>query len=86
MELGSVFPVINLSQASAHSRITSMAYLQTVRLTTTPGRFGILLVLALAGECELVLGLAVRNLVDAEPLIGGAEQAGEMALNILDVL
>lgn len=45
-----------------------------------------LLVLALARECELVLGLAVRNLVDAEPLIGGAEQAGEVALDILDIL
>ena len=32
MELGSAFPVINLSQASAHSRITSIAYLQTVSL------------------------------------------------------
>ena len=29
MVLGSVFPVINFSQASAHSRITSMAYLQS---------------------------------------------------------
>ena len=44
------------------------------------------LVLALAGESELVLGLAVRNLVDAEPLVGGAQQAGEVALDVLDIV
>lgn len=37
---------------------------------------GVLLVLALAGESELVLGLAVGDLVDAEPLVGGAQEAG----------
>lgn len=47
---------------------------------------GVLLVLALAGESKLVLGLAVGDLVDAEPLIGGAQEAGEVALNILNVV
>lgn len=45
-----------------------------------------LLVLALAGESELVLGLAVRDLVDAEPLVGGTDEAGEVTLNILNVV
>ena len=47
---------------------------------------GVLLVLALAGEGELVLGLAVRDLVDAEPLVGGAQQTGQVALDVLDVV
>ena len=47
---------------------------------------GVLLVLALAGEGELVLGLAIGDLVDAEPLVGGAEEAGKVALDILDVV
>lgn len=46
----------------------------------------VLLVLALAGESELVLGLAVGDLVDAEPLVGGTQKAGEVALDILDVV
>lgn len=44
------------------------------------------LVLALARECKLVLGLAVRDLVDAEPLIRGAEKTRQMALDILNVV
>ena len=44
------------------------------------------LVLALAGEGELVLGLSVRDLVDSEPLVGGTEEAGEVALNVLNVV
>ena len=47
---------------------------------------GVLLVLALAGEGELVLGLAVGDFVDAEPLVGGTEEAGEMSLDILDIV
>ena len=47
---------------------------------------GVLLVLALAGEGELVLGLSVGDLVDAEPLIGGAQKTGEVTLNILNVV
>ena len=45
-----------------------------------------LLVLALARESELVLGLAVGDLVDTEPLVGGAEETGEVTLHILDVV
>ena len=44
------------------------------------------LVLALAGESELVLWLSVWDLVDAEPLIGGSQEAWEVALDILDVV
>ena len=44
------------------------------------------LVLAFAGEGELVLGLSVGDLVDTEPLVGGTEEAGEVALDILDVV
>lgn len=47
---------------------------------------GVLLVLALAGEGELVLGLSVGDLVDAEPLVGGTQEAGEVTLNILNVV
>lgn len=47
---------------------------------------GVLLVLALAGEGELVLGLSVGDLVDAEPLVGGAQKAGEVPLDVLDVV
>ena len=47
---------------------------------------GVLFVLALAGEGKLVLGFAIGDLVDAEPLIGGAEEAGQVALNVLDVV
>ena len=50
------------------------------------GEKNLRLVLALAREGELVLGLAVRDLVDAEPLIGGAEKAREVALDILNVV
>jgi hypothetical protein len=46
----------------------------------------VLLVLALAGEGELVLGLAIWDLVDAEPLICGTEKAGQVALDVLDVV
>jgi hypothetical protein len=47
---------------------------------------GVLLVLALAGEGKLVLRLAVWDLVDAEPLVGGTEKAGQVALDILDIV
>jgi hypothetical protein len=47
---------------------------------------GVLLVLALAGEGELVLGLAIGNFVDAEPLVGGTEKAGQVPLDVLDVV
>lgn len=47
---------------------------------------GVLLVLALAGEGELVLGLSVGDFVDAEPLVGGAQQTRQVALDVLDVV
>ena len=47
---------------------------------------GVLLVLTFARESELVLRLAIGDLVDTEPLIGGAEQTGEVTLDILDVV
>lgn len=47
---------------------------------------GVLLVLALAGEGELVLGLAVGDLIDAEPLVGGAQKTGQMTLDVLNVV
>lgn len=47
---------------------------------------GVLLVLALAGESELVLGLAVGDLVDAEPLVGGTQEAREVALDVLNIV
>ena len=47
---------------------------------------GVLLVLALAGKGKLVLGLAVGDFVDAEPLVGGAQEAGQVALDVLDVV
>jgi hypothetical protein len=34
----------------------------------------------------LVLGLAVGDLVDTEPLVGGAEETRELALNILNIV
>jgi len=36
---------------------------------------GVFLVLGLARESELILGLAVRNFVDTEPLVRGADEA-----------
>lgn len=47
---------------------------------------GVLLVLALAAEGELVLRLAIGDFVDAEPLVGGAEKARQVSLDILDVV
>lgn len=44
------------------------------------------LVLAFTGEGELVLGLSIGDLVDTEPLVGSAEEAREVALNILNVV
>ena len=46
----------------------------------------VLLVLGLAREGEVVLGLAVGDLVDAEPLVRRADEAGELALDVLDVV
>jgi hypothetical protein len=46
----------------------------------------VVLVLALASEGKLVLRLAIGNLVDTEPLIGGAEKTRQVSLNVLDVV
>jgi hypothetical protein len=54
--------------------------------TLTDNVHGILLVLALAGEGELVLGLAIGNLVDAEPFVRGAEETRQVALDVLDIV
>lgn len=45
-----------------------------------------LLVLALASEGELVLGLAIGDLVDTEPLVGGTEETRQVSLDVLDVV
>lgn len=47
---------------------------------------GVLLILAFTTEGELVLGLAVWDLVDAEPFVGCSEEARQVTLNILDVV
>ena len=47
---------------------------------------GVLLRLGLAREGKDVLRLAVGDLVDPEPLVGGSDQAGEVPLDILDVV
>lgn len=46
----------------------------------------VLLVLRLTGECESVLGLSIGDLVDAEPLVGCADETGEVPLYVLDVV
>jgi hypothetical protein len=46
----------------------------------------LLLVLALASEGKLVLGLAIRDLVDSEPFIGGPQETGKVTFDILNVV
>ena len=46
----------------------------------------ILLVLALARKRKLVLRLAIRDLVDSEPLIRRPQQTRQMSLDVLDVV
>ena len=53
---------------------------------TNKQRANSLLVLTLAREGELVLGLSVGDLVDTEPLVGGTEETRELALDILGVV
>lgn len=56
-------------------------------IAALPDHFqSILAVLALAAERELVLGLSIGDLVDTKPLVRRTEQAGEVALDILDVV
>jgi hypothetical protein len=47
---------------------------------------GVLLVLSLTREGEGVLGLSIGDLVDAEPLVGGTDETGEVPLDVLDVV
>jgi len=47
---------------------------------------GVFLVLALTGERKLVLWLSIWDLVDAEPLVCGPEEAWEVALDVLNVV
>ena len=57
------------------------------RVVALGNDFGrVLFVLGLAREGEGVFGLAVGDLVDAEPLVGGADEAGHVALDVLDVV
>lgn len=46
----------------------------------------ILFALGLARECENVLRLAVGDFVDPEPLVGGTDQPGEVALDVLHIV
>ena len=47
---------------------------------------GVLLVLTLSRESELVLRLSIWNLVNAEPLVCGPEEAWKVALNVFNVV
>jgi len=47
---------------------------------------GILLVFSLTGEGELVLGLAIGDLVDPEPLVCSPDETGQVTLDVLDVV
>jgi len=47
---------------------------------------GVLLVLRLPREGKGILGLSIRNLIDPEPLVGGADQAREVPLDVLNVV
>lgn len=46
----------------------------------------VFLVFGLAGERESVLRFSIGDLVDPEPFVGSPDKAGEMALNILNVV
>ena len=52
----------------------------------TDDLLGVLLVLAFTAESELVLGLAVGDLVDAEPLVRCSQEARQVTFNILNVI
>jgi len=47
---------------------------------------GVLLVLGLTREGKLVLGLSIGDLVNAEPLVGGTDESGQVTLDILDIV
>ena len=46
----------------------------------------VLLALGLARERKHILGLAVGDFVDTEPLVGCADQAGQVALDVLNIV
>ena len=46
----------------------------------------VLLVLSFTGESELVLWLAVWDLVDSEPFVGGTEKTWKVTLDVFDVV
>ena len=46
----------------------------------------VLLVLGLTREGHLILGLAIGDLVDTEPLVGGSDETGKMTLDILNIV
>ena len=82
-----VRPVQRFSHASPHSRTMFSAYLHNLSgVLVIKEVKDILLVLAFAGESELVLRLSVRDLVDTEPLIGSTKKARQMPLHVLDVV
>ena len=57
------------------------------RLSAFPHNIhSVLPILAFPTEGELILRLPVRDLIDAEPLVRRAEQAGEVTLHVLDVI
>ena len=67
---GWVLPVINLSQASAHSRTISVAYLLPQLAVDNHDLYlYLLLILAFSGECKLILWLAIWDFIDTEPFI-----------------
>jgi hypothetical protein len=84
---GWVLPVISFSQASAVSRMTSVAYLSgLVSYSMVSSIHDLLLVLALSGKGKLVLRLAIWDFVDAEPLVGSPQETRQVSLNILNVV
>jgi hypothetical protein len=46
---------------------------------------GVIPVLSFTREGKLILSLAIGNLVDTEPLVGGADQTRKVAFNVLNV-
>jgi len=46
----------------------------------------ILFVLRFTGKCKLVLGLAIRDLVDPEPLVRRTDETGEVVLDVLNIV
>lgn len=47
---------------------------------------GVLLVFSLAGEGELILRLAIGDLVDPEPFVGCPDETGQVTLDILNII